>query len=75
MGCELEVEDGHVTRIRGDAEDPFSKGFICPKGSTLGALHEDPDRLRRPSSAATAPMSRWAGTRRSPRSSGACGRS
>ena len=27
---------------------PFSKGFICPKGSTLGALHEDPDRLRRP---------------------------
>ena len=47
-GLQLEVEDGHVTRIRGDADDPFSKGFICPKGSTLGALHEDPDRLRRP---------------------------
>ncbi len=44
----LEIEDGHVTRIRGDADDPFSKGFICPKGSTLGALHDDPDRLRRP---------------------------
>ena len=47
-GLQLEVEDGHVTRIRGDADDPFSQGFICPKGSTLGALHEDPDRLRRP---------------------------
>src|SRR4051812_7483402 len=47
-GLQLEVEDGHVTRIRGDADDPFSKGFICPKGSTLGALHDDPDRLRRP---------------------------
>ncbi len=47
-GLQLEVEDGHVARIRGDADDPFSQGFICPKGSTLGALHEDPDRLRRP---------------------------
>ena len=47
-GLRLEVDDGHVTRIRGDEEDPFSKGFICPKGSTLGALHDDPDRLRTP---------------------------
>jgi len=47
-GLRLEIEDGHVTRIRGDEEDPFSHGFICAKGSTLGALHDDPDRLRRP---------------------------
>ena len=47
-GLRLEVEDGRVLRIRGDEEDPFSKGFICPKGSSLGALHEDPDRVRRP---------------------------
>jgi len=47
-GLRIETENGHVTGIRGDAEDPFSKGFICPKGSTLGALHDDPDRLRRP---------------------------
>ncbi len=44
----LEIEDGHVRRIRGDDDDPFSRGFICPKGSTLGTLHDDPDRLRRP---------------------------
>jgi len=47
-GLRLEIEDGRVTRIRGDDDDPFSRGFICPKGSTLGALHDDPDRLRRP---------------------------
>ena len=37
-----------VVRIRGDMDDPFSKGFICPKGSTLKHLHEDPDRLTSP---------------------------
>jgi anaerobic selenocysteine-containing dehydrogenase len=37
-----------VQRIRGDKDDVFSKGFICPKGSTLKHLHEDPDRLRVP---------------------------
>ncbi|NQY55516.1 MAG: molybdopterin-dependent oxidoreductase [Ilumatobacteraceae bacterium] len=54
-GCGLEITlrrdtDGteHVQRIRGDRNDVFSHGFICPKGSTLKQLHEDPDRLRRP---------------------------
>jgi anaerobic selenocysteine-containing dehydrogenase len=42
------VKDGAVARIRGDRNDVFSKGFICPKGSTLKQLHEDPDRLRKP---------------------------
>ena len=37
-----------VVRIRGDRDDVFSRGYICPKGSTLKQLHEDPDRLRRP---------------------------
>ena len=37
-----------VTRIRGDMKDVLSKGFICPKGSSLKHLHADPDRLRRP---------------------------
>mgnify|MGYP001825579665 FL=1 len=37
-----------VQRIRGDQLDVFSKGYICPKGSTLKHLHEDPDRLRMP---------------------------
>ncbi len=54
-GCGLEITlrtgaDGReaVTRIRGDRADVFSRGFICPKGSALKPLQEDPDRLRRP---------------------------
>lgn len=47
-GLELTIVDGSVTRIRGDQADVFSAGFICPKGTTLGRFHEDPDRLRRP---------------------------
>lgn len=47
-GLEITVTDGVVTRIRGDRDDVFSKGFICPKGSTLKQLHDDPDRLRKP---------------------------
>jgi len=48
--CGLDVTfDGHrVTGVRGDAEDVFSKGYICPKGASIGALHHDPDRLRAP---------------------------
>ena len=37
-----------ITDIRGDADDPASRGHICPKAVALKDLHEDPDRLRRP---------------------------
>ncbi len=51
-GLLVEVEDGpdgpHVTAVRGDPDDPLSRGHICPKGVALPDLHEDPDRLRRP---------------------------
>jgi len=47
-GLEITVRGDTVTRIRGDMNDVFSKGYICPKGSTLKQLHEDPDRLRQP---------------------------
>ncbi len=49
--CGLEITvspQEQVVRIRGDKDDVFSHGFICPKGSTLKDLHEDPDRLRAP---------------------------
>jgi anaerobic selenocysteine-containing dehydrogenase len=47
-GLEVSHQDGRVVRIRGDRDDVFSHGFICPKGSTLKQLEEDPDRLRTP---------------------------
>ncbi|HEX4492075.1 MAG TPA: molybdopterin-dependent oxidoreductase [Acidimicrobiia bacterium] len=47
-GLELHVEDERVALIRPDRDDVWSRGHICPKGTTLGHLHEDPDRLREP---------------------------
>jgi len=47
-GLALTVEGDAIVRVRGDEEDPFSRGFICPKAYGLKELHEDPDRLRRP---------------------------
>ena len=47
-GLEISHRNGEIVRIRGDREDVFSHGFICPKGSTLTKLENDPDRLRTP---------------------------
>ncbi|AGA91006.1 anaerobic dehydrogenase, typically selenocysteine-containing [Thioflavicoccus mobilis 8321] len=47
-GLLFTVEGGGVTRIRGDRDDPLSRGYMCAKGAALPELHEDPDRLRRP---------------------------
>ena len=47
-GLEITLEGDSVKVIRGDQENPFSRGFICPKGTTLGKLHDDPDRLTTP---------------------------
>ena len=47
-GLEIRVTDGAVDRIRGDRDDVWSKGYVCPKGTVLGHLHHDPDRVRAP---------------------------
>jgi len=47
-GLELTIEDGAVTRVRGDADDVLSRGFVCPKAVSLTELHDDPDRIRTP---------------------------
>lgn len=47
-GLEIHVSGGRVASIRGNRDDTWSRGHICPKGATLGAVHEDPDRIRRP---------------------------
>jgi anaerobic selenocysteine-containing dehydrogenase len=47
-GIEINVQDGRITSIRGDKDDPFSRGYICPKATALQDIHEDPDRLRHP---------------------------
>lgn len=47
-GLRVTVQDGHVADIRGNPDDVWSAGHICPKGTALGHLHTDPDRLRVP---------------------------
>ncbi|MFJ5045790.1 molybdopterin oxidoreductase family protein [Streptomyces sp. NPDC088719] len=47
-GLTLTIEGVTVTGARGDREDIFSRGFICPKGASFGGLDADPDRLRVP---------------------------
>ncbi|MPY61834.1 molybdopterin oxidoreductase family protein [Streptomyces spongiae] len=47
-GLTLTIEGARVTRVRGDRDDVFSKGFICPKGASFGEADGDPDRLRTP---------------------------
>lgn len=47
-GLALTIEGTTVTGARGDRDDVFSRGFICPKGAAFGGLDADPDRLRTP---------------------------
>lgn len=47
-GLEVHTAGDEVTLIRPNRRDVWSKGHICPKGTTLGHLHHDPDRLREP---------------------------
>jgi anaerobic selenocysteine-containing dehydrogenase len=47
-GVTVTVKRGQVTTVHPNRQDVWSQGHICPKGTTLGALHHDPDRLRTP---------------------------
>ncbi|KAF2781052.1 molybdopterin-dependent oxidoreductase [Streptomyces sp. OM5714] len=47
-GLALTVDGSTVTAARGDRDDVFSRGFVCPKGAAFGAVDSDPDRLRTP---------------------------
>lgn len=52
-GLRLSIDvhpDGRVQilDVRGDRDDVFSRGFVCPKGVAIGDLHADPARLRTP---------------------------
>ena len=47
-GIAIELEGDRIVAIRGDKDDPFSRGHICPKAVALQDVHEDEDRLRRP---------------------------
>ncbi len=47
-GLEIEYEGNKVISIKGDKQDTFSEGHICPKALALKDIYEDKDRLKKP---------------------------
>lgn len=47
-GIEIKVRGNEILSIRGDENDPFSQGHICPKATALEDVYKDPDRLKCP---------------------------
>lgn len=47
-GLAVRTRGDEIVDIRGDDEDPFSRGHVCPKAVALADVHRDPDRLRQP---------------------------
>ncbi|MCL4265264.1 MAG: molybdopterin oxidoreductase family protein [Anaerolineae bacterium] len=47
-GLEIKVDGQHILSIKGDKDDPFSRGHICPKATALEDIYHDPDRLKYP---------------------------
>ena len=47
-GLEIKTQGDQVLSIKGDKNDPLSRGYICPKGTAMEDIYTDPDRLRKP---------------------------
>ena len=47
-GMVATLEDGRVTRLIGDIDNPMYAGYSCVKGRNYHAFHESPSRLRTP---------------------------
>src|SRR5215469_15433524 len=47
-GLRIETDRGTISQIRGDPDDPLSRGFLCAKAIALKDIHEAPERLRFP---------------------------
>jgi anaerobic selenocysteine-containing dehydrogenase len=48
ISVEVDRAANRVLSIKGDPDDPFSRGYICPKAVGMGALATDPDRVVHP---------------------------
>ena len=47
-GLEIKYQDKEILSIKGDQQDPFSKGYNCPKATALQDFYNDKDRLKTP---------------------------
>jgi len=47
-GIEVQVDDGHLTKIRGDDRHPLSRGYLCQKAARLDYYQNNSDLLQKP---------------------------
>lgn len=47
-GMEVEIAEGRVGRIRGNPDNPESRGFLCMRGHAAAEIIDNPARLLRP---------------------------
>jgi anaerobic selenocysteine-containing dehydrogenase len=47
-GLEVDIDDGRIVAVRGDAAHPLSAGYLCTKGKHGPANRQGPERLLHP---------------------------
>ncbi|MEA4895670.1 MAG: molybdopterin-dependent oxidoreductase [Oscillospiraceae bacterium] len=47
-GLEMEIENNRIVKVRGDKDNPRSKGYCCRKGLSIGSYVHNADRLKYP---------------------------
>lgn len=47
-GLEIKYQGKQILSIKGDKQDPFSAGYMCPKATALQDFYTDKDRLKTP---------------------------
>lgn len=47
-GLAITVQEQEILSIRGDKDNAFSRGAMCPKALAIQDIHNDPDRLKHP---------------------------
>jgi anaerobic selenocysteine-containing dehydrogenase len=47
-GLEVMTEGSKIVKVRGDKENPRSKGYLCRKGASIAYFQNNPERLRFP---------------------------
>jgi anaerobic selenocysteine-containing dehydrogenase len=47
-GIEVQLDDRHITRVKGDRKHPASRGYLCDKASHLDHYQNHRDRLTTP---------------------------
>ena len=47
-GLEIKTEDGRITKIKGDKDNPISQGYICEKSQRMDFYQNGADRIDSP---------------------------